>query len=128
MPLYGHELSPTITPVEARLTFAVSFNKDFIGRDALLKQKLEKSGRVLVGFELVERGLAREGYPVLLNGEEIGSVSTGMYSPTTSRYLGMAFVPREFSKIGTEIYVQIRNKAVKAKIIKRPFYLPAYRL
>lgn len=127
MPLYGHELSPTITPVEARLTFAVSFNKDFIGRDALLKQKLEKSGRVLVGFELVERGLAREGYPVLLNGEEIGSVSTGMYSPTTSRYLGMAFVPREFSKIGTEIYVQIRNKAVKAKIIKRPFYLPAYR-
>ncbi|HUV29218.1 MAG TPA: glycine cleavage system aminomethyltransferase GcvT, partial [Anaerolineales bacterium] len=127
MPLYGHELSPIITPVEARLTFAVSFNKDFIGRDALLKQKLEKSGRVLVGFELVERGLAREGYPVLLNGEEIGSVSTGMYSPTTSRYLGMAFVPREFSKIGTEIYVQIRNKAVKAKIIKRPFYLPAYR-
>ncbi|MGB7095979.1 MAG: glycine cleavage system aminomethyltransferase GcvT [Anaerolineales bacterium] len=127
MPLYGHELSPIITPVEARLTFAVSFNKDFIGRDALLKQKLEKPSRVLVGFELVERGLAREGYPVLLNGEEIGSVSTGMYSPTTSRYLGMAFVPREFSKIGTEIYVQIRNKAVKAKIVKRPFYLPAYR-
>ncbi|MGB3702060.1 MAG: glycine cleavage system aminomethyltransferase GcvT, partial [Anaerolineales bacterium] len=70
MPLYGHELSPIITPVEARLTFAVSFNKDFIGRDALLKQKLEKPSRVLVGFELVERGLAREGYPVLLNGEE----------------------------------------------------------
>jgi aminomethyltransferase len=127
MPLYGHELSPTISPVEARLTFAVSFDKDFIGRDALLKQKLEKPGKVLVGFELVERGLARDGYPVLHNGEEIGAVSTGMYSPTTSRYLGMAFVPRQFSKIGTEIDIQIRNKAVKARVVKRPFYLPAYR-
>ncbi len=127
MPLYGHELSPTISPVEARLTFAVSFDKDFIGRDALLKQKLEKPGKVLVGFELVERGLARDGYPVLHNGEAIGAVSTGMYSPTTSRYLGMAFVPRQFSKIGTEIDIQIRSKAVKAKVVKRPFYLPAYR-
>ena len=127
MPLYGHELSPTISPVEARLTFAVSFDKDFIGRDALLKQKLEKPGKVLVGFELVERGLARDGYLVLHNGEAIGAVSTGMYSPTTSRYLGMAFVPRQFSKIGTEIDIQIRSKAVKAKVVKRPFYLPAYR-
>jgi aminomethyltransferase len=127
MPLYGHELSPTISPVEARLTFAVSFDKDFIGRDALLKQKLEKPGRVLVGFELVERGLAREEYPVLHHGEEIGLVTTGMYSPTTSGYLGMALVPREFSKIGTDIEIQIRNKPVKAKIVKRPFYVPAYR-
>jgi aminomethyltransferase len=127
MPLYGHELSPTITPVEARLTFAVSFDKKFIGRDALLKQKLEKPNRVLVGFELVDRGLAREEYPVLTNGEEIGVVTTGMYSPTTSRYLGMALVLREFSKIGTEIEIQIRNKLVKAEIVKRPFYIPAYR-
>lgn len=127
MPLYGHELSPTITPVEARLTFAVSFDKEFIGRDALLKQKLEKPNRVLVGFELVDRGLAREEYPVLHNCEEIGVVTTGMYSPTTSRYLGMALVPREFAKVGTEIEILIRKKAIKAKIIKRPFYTPAYR-
>jgi aminomethyltransferase len=127
MPLYGHELSPTITPVEARLSFAVSFDKDFIGRDALLKQKLEKPSRVLVGFEMVDRGLAREEYPVLHNGEEIGIVTTGMYSPTTSRYLGMALVPRDFSKIGTDIEIQIRNRQVKAKIVKRPFYIPAYR-
>jgi aminomethyltransferase len=127
MPLYGHELSPTISPVEARLTFAVSFDKAFIGRDALLKQKLEKPNRLLVGFELVDRGLAREEYPVLSNGEEIGVVTTGMYSPTTSRYLGMALVKREFSKIGTDIEIQIRNKLVKARIIKRPFYIPAYR-
>jgi len=127
MPLYGHELSPTITPVEARLTFAVSFNKDFIGRDALLKQKLEKSGRVLVGFELIDRGLAREGYQVLHEGQEVGVVTTGMFSPTTSRYLGMALVPRWLSKIGTDIEIQIRNKGIKAKIIKRPFYIHAYR-
>jgi aminomethyltransferase len=127
MPLYGHELSPTISPIEARLSFAVSFDKDFIGRDSLLKQKLEKPERVLVGFELVGRGVARDGYPVLQAGQEVGTVSTGMYSPTTERYVGMAFVPRRLSKIGTEIEIQIRNKAVPAKIVKRPFYIPAYR-
>jgi aminomethyltransferase len=127
MPLYGHELSPTITPLQARLSFAVSFDKFFIGRDALLKQKLEKPEMVLVGFELTGRGVAREHYPVLYDGEQVGFVSSGMYSPTTSRYLGMAFVPRNISKIGTEIAIQIRKKAVPAKIIKRPFYIPAYR-
>jgi len=127
MPLYGHELSASITPVEARLTFAVSFEKDFIGRDALLKQKLERPEKVLVGFELVDRGVAREGYPVMHNGQEVGVVTTGMFSPTTSRYLGMAFVPRQISSVGTEIEIQIRNKAVRANIVKRPFYIPAYR-
>jgi aminomethyltransferase len=127
MPLYGHELSSSITPVEARLTFAVSFEKDFIGRDALLKQRLEKPNRVLVGFELADRGVAREGYPVLIDDREVGVVTSGMYSPTTSRYLGMALIPREFSKIGTAIEIQIRKKAVKANIIRRPFYTPAYR-
>jgi aminomethyltransferase len=127
MPLYGHELSPTITPVEARLTFAVSFNKTFVGRDALLKQKLEKPKRVLVGFELVDRGMAREGYPVLHAGEQVGSVSTGMFSPTTGRYLGMAFVPRGIARLGTEIEILVRKRALRAKIVKRPFYVPAYR-
>jgi aminomethyltransferase len=127
MPLYGHELSPTITPLEARLSFAVSLDKYFIGRDALLKQKLEKPEVILVGFELTGRGVPRDGYPVLFAGEQVGVVSTGMFSPTTSRYLGMAFVPREISAVGTEIEIQIRKKAVPAKIIKRPFYIPAYR-
>lgn len=127
MPLYGHELSAAITPIEARLSFAVSLDKDFIGRDALLKQKLEKPDRVLVGFELVERGVPREGYTVLYEGESVGAVTSGMFSPTTGRYLGMAYVPREISSPGTEIQIQIRKKAVAAKIIKRPFYVPAYR-
>jgi len=127
MPLYGHELSSTISPIEARLTFAVSFNTNFIGRDALLKQKLEKPERVLIGFELIGKGVAREHYTVLYNGEKIGFVSSGMYSPTTKRYLGMAFVKREFAKIGTEIQIEIRGKTVAAKVVKRPFYIPAYR-
>jgi aminomethyltransferase len=127
MPLYGHELSPTITPIEARLSFALSLDVDFIGRDALLKQKLEKPERVLVGFELVGRGVAREGYPVFYEGIEVGTVSSGMFSPTTSRYLGMAFVLRPASKVGTPVEIEIRNKMVPAKIVKRPFYTPAYR-
>jgi aminomethyltransferase len=127
MPLYGHELTPIITPIEARLSFALSLDVDFIGRDALLKQKLEKPERVLVGFELVGRGVAREGYPVFHEGIEVGAVSSGMFSPTTSRYLGMAFVLRPASKIGTPVEIEIRNKMVPAKIVKRPFYTPAYR-
>ena len=127
MPLYGHELSADISPIQARLSFAVSFSKDFIGRDALLKQKLEKTGPVLVAFELVDKGVAREEYPVLFGDEEVGFVSSGMFSPTTKRYVGMAFVPREISAIGTEIGVRIRSRVAAAKIVKRPFYMPAYR-
>ena len=127
MPLYGHELSDAITPIEARLSFAVSLDKDFIGRDALLKQKLEKPDRLLVGFELVDRGVPREGYTVMFVGEPVGAVTSGMFSPTTGRYLGMAYVPREISSLGTEIQIQIRKKMVAAKIVKRPFYVPAYR-
>jgi aminomethyltransferase len=102
-------------------------HKDFIGRDALLKQKLEKPERVLIGFELVGRGVAREGYPIIYDGKKVGGVSTGMFSPTTSRFVGMAFIPREISRIGTPIEIQIRNKVIEARIVKRPFYIPAYR-
>ncbi|MCD6400730.1 MAG: glycine cleavage system aminomethyltransferase GcvT [Anaerolineales bacterium] len=127
MPLYGHELSQYISPIQARLSFAVSFDKDFIGKDALLKQKLEKSVPVLVGFKMVDRGVPRPEYKVFRNGNEVGEVTTGMFSPTTSQYLGMAYLPREISKIGTEIEIMIHNKLRKAEIVKRPFYIPAYR-
>ena len=127
MPLYGHEINAQITPVEAGLNFAVSYYKEFIGREALLKQKLEKPGRVQVGFEMVEKGVAREHYPVLYNEQEVGFVSSGMFSPTTRKYLGMAYVPRDISARDTEIEIGIRGKSVKAKIVKKPFYVPAYR-
>lgn len=127
MPLYGHEISETITPVEARLNFALSLDKPFIGRDALLKQKLEQPQRVLVGFEMVDRGVPREHYPVTHEGQVVGQVTTGMFAPTAERYVGMAYVPRALSKTGTEIEILIRDRARKAKIVKRPFYTPAYR-
>lgn len=127
MPLYGHEINASITPVEAGLGFALSLDKPFIGRDALLKQKLEKSDRVTVGIEMVEKGLAREHYPVLVDGVEVGWVTSGMYAPTLQKYLGMALIPRSLAVPGAEVYVSVRGKPVKAKIIKRPFYKPAYR-
>jgi aminomethyltransferase len=127
MPLYGHEITADITPVEARLTFGVSFDKPFIGRDALLKQKLEKPARVLVGIELVERGVMREHYPLMADGREVGHVTSGMFSPTTDKYLGMALVETEYSAVGAELDVMIRNQPKKVKIVPRPFYTPAYR-
>lgn len=127
MPLYGHEISAAITPVEAGLNFALSLNKEFVGRDALLKQKLEKTGRVLVGFEMVDKGVAREHYLVKSGDEVVGFVTSGMFSPTTKKYLGMALVDRSVSARDTEIDIIIRDKAVKAKVVKKPFYIPAYR-
>jgi aminomethyltransferase len=127
MPLYGHEISEIISPVEARLTFAVSLEKDFIGRDILLKQKLEGTDRIAVGFEMIERGVAREHYRVLHQGEDVGHVTSGMFSPTTKKYLGMALIQRQASALDTEIEIVIRDKPVKARVVKRPFYVPAYR-
>lgn len=127
MPLYGHEINATTSAVEAGLNFALSLDKDFIGRDALLKQKQEKTERALIGFELIDKGVAREGYPVVYNGQEVGKVTSGMFSPTTKKYLGMAYVPRAISARDTVIEIMIRNKPTRAKIVKRPFYVPAYR-
>ncbi|MDX1412886.1 MAG: glycine cleavage system aminomethyltransferase GcvT [Candidatus Promineifilaceae bacterium] len=127
MPLYGHEISSSISPIEARLSFAVGFNKNFIGRDAMLKIKLERPSRLLIGFEMIDRGVPRHGYPIALNGEIVGEVTTGMFAPTSQRYLGMAYVPRNMTKMGTEFDVIIRGKERKAMVVKRPFYIPAYR-
>jgi aminomethyltransferase len=127
MPLYGHEINALTTPVEAGLGFAISYEKEFIGRDALLKQKLEKSGRSLVGFEMVDKGVPRDGYPVLYDGLEVGHVTTGMFAPTSRLYLGMAYVPRQLSAKGTELEIVVRGKPLKARVVKRPFYIPAYR-
>ncbi len=127
MPLYGHEIAADISPIEARLSFAVGFGKKFIGRDALLKIKLERSSRVLVGFEMIDRGVPRHGYSIAQNGEEVGFVTTGMFAPTSKRYLGMAYLPRALAKIGTEIDIIVRDKVRKAVVVKRPFYIPAYR-
>ncbi len=127
LPLYGHELGPDITPLEAGLGFFVKTDKgDFIGRDALLKQRLEQPARKLVCLEMIDKGVPREHYEVVADGQS-GFVTSGMFAPTVGAYVAMALVPREVAEIGREVDVMIRGKAKKAKIVKRPFYTPAYR-
>ena len=127
LPLYGHELNADISPLEAGLGFAVRTNKgDFIGRDALLKQRLEGPPRKLVCLEMVDRGVPREHYEVIVDGQK-GVVTSGMFAPTVESYAAMALIPRELAEIGKEVEVVIRGKPRKARIVKRPFYIPAYR-
>lgn len=127
LPLYGHELSPDISPLEAGLGFAVKTGKgDFVGRDALLKQRLEGPPRKLVCLEMVDKGVPREHYDVAIDGEA-GFVTSGMFAPTAESYAAMALVPRGLAEMGKEVDVIIRGKPKKARIVKRPFYTPAYR-
>jgi aminomethyltransferase len=122
MPLYGHEIDATINPLEARLGWTVSWNKDFMGREALLKTKLEGPTRLLIGFEMVERAVAREHYEIAVDGQIVGHVTSGMKSPTLDKFLGMGYVPRAFSALGAEIDIIIRGQPKKARVVKRPFY------
>lgn len=128
LPLYGHEISAEIDPISAGLGWAVDFEKgEFIGRDALLQIKLEGPKDRLVAFEMVEKAVPRQGYPVLAGGVEVGQVTTGMYSPTTDRYVGLAYVPADLAAVGTELDILVRDRPRKAKVVKKPFYIPAYR-
>jgi aminomethyltransferase len=127
MPLYGQELSAGRTPLQSRVSFAVDLDKDFIGREALLKEKMEGPQQVLAGFEMLDRGVPRHGYRVKHEGQEVGEVTSGMFSPSTGRYLGNAWLPRELSATGTQIEVEIHAKTRQAQIVKRPFVIPSYR-
>ncbi len=124
--LYGHEIDAHITPVEARLNWVVRYESDFIGKNVLLKQKLEGTSRLLAAFEMVEKGVPRQHYEVLHNDIVVGEVVSGMYAPTIDKFAGHAFLPPALAKPGTEIQIKMRNKTKKAVIIRRPFYRPAY--
>jgi aminomethyltransferase len=121
--LYGHELGPEISPLEAGLSSFVKLEKEnFIGKEALKKQKEEGLARKLVGFSMVDRGIPREGYKLFKDGEEVGFTSSGSHSPTLGKSLGLGFVKTSVSGIGTEIEVEIRRRRPKAEIVKLPFY------
>jgi len=123
LPLYGHELTSKVTPLEAGLEYFVAWQKDdFIGKTALLKQKEVGIFRKLVGFTMIERGIPRAGYPLIKNGESIGEVTSGSFAPTIGQNLGLGFVSSKEAFVDNDIYVSIREKEVKAKIIKKPFY------
>lgn len=123
MPLYGQEISASRGPVGAGLGWALAWEKgDFIGRDALLKERLEEPRERLVGLRLRERGVARHGYRVLAGDSPCGEVTSGMYAPTLDGFYALAYVAAEYAAIGTALAVEIRGKPVPAEVVKKPFY------
>src|SRR2546425_605254 len=123
MALYGHEIDETTTLLEANLGWISKLNKgDFVGRDALAKQKEEGVKRRLVGFEMTERGIARDGQEVVVNGAPLGKVTSGSPAPYLKKNIGMAYVPIEFANEGRQIQIDVRGRLVSAGIVKVPFY------
>lgn len=122
--LYGQELSPEISPLEAGIGFAVKLNKeaDFIGKEVLKQQKDAGAARKLVGIEMIDRGIPRHGYPVYKGEELIGEVTTGTQSPSLKKNIGLVLIKSEHAGIDSEIDVEIRGKRLKAKIVPTPFY------
>lgn len=122
--LYGHEISNTITPIEAGLFWLVKPKEgiEYIGKEILLKQKSEGTKRTIVGLNLLERGIIREKYKIFLNDSEIGYVTSGTYSPTLKKTIGLGLVKKEHSEINTEMQIKIRKKLVKGIIVETPFY------
>jgi aminomethyltransferase len=123
MALYGHEIDEHTTLLEANLGWICKLNKgEFIGREALAKQKEAGVQKRLVGFEVTERGIARDGQEVCVNGERVGKITSGSPAPYLKKNIGMAYVPTQFANEGQEIQIDVRGKLVGARIVKTPFY------
>ena len=123
MALYGHEIDETTTLYEANLGWICKLNKgDFVGRDALAKQKEEGVRRKLVGFEVTERGIARDGQDVLVGGERVGRVTSGSPAPFLKKNIGLAYVPVEHAEPGRELQIDVRGRPVGARVVPTPFY------
>ena len=123
MLLYGNDMDGTTTFLEAGLGWIVKFEKEeFIGRDALLKQKQQGVKRRLVGFEMSGREIARDHYPVFVDGREAGHVTSGSPSITLKKNIGLAYLPADHASIGMTFEVMVRNKLAEAKVVKTPFY------
>ncbi len=122
MSLYGHELSDEITPLEANLGWICKLKTDFLGKDFLVKQKEEGLTRKLVGFEMKDRGIARDDYEVFINDEKVGYVTSGSPAPYLKKNIGLAFVPTEFANVGQEIKIDVRGRKLTAEIVPTPFY------
>ena len=128
LPLYGDELSAEISPVMAGLSMFCKLDKaEFIGRDALIKQKAEGVGRKVVGIELADRAIPRHGYAVLKDGEKIGEVTTGYHTISTDKSVCMALIDSRYAKLGTEVEIQIRKKTFTGTVVKKRFYDKHYK-
>ena len=128
LPLYGHEISKEISPIEGGLGIFVKLNKEnFLGKDALISLKSQETQRKLVAFEMQGKGMIRGGYEIEVDDKVIGFVTTGLKSPTLDKFIGMAIIDSNYAKVGTEIGVKVRKKLVSAVIVKRPFYKKQYK-
>ena len=128
LPLYGHEISEEISPIEGGLSKFIKFNKeDFLGKEALISLKSKETQKKLVAFEMQGKGMIRGGYEIEVDDKVIGFVTTGLKSPTLDKFIGMAIIDSNYAKVGTEIGIRVRKKLVSAVIVKRPFYKKQYK-
>lgn len=120
--LYGNEINENISPLEAGLGWITKLNKDFIGKDVIAQQKENGIEKKLIGFKLIERGIPRQDYKILDENEnEIGVVTSGTQSPVLKEGIGMGYVKTDLAEAGNQILIQVRNKTIKAEIVKTPF-------
>jgi aminomethyltransferase len=123
MPLYGHELTEEIDPLQAGLSWAVKLEKgDFIGREAIVRRSKDPALWRRVGLELDGKRIAREGAPILADGRPVGKVTSGTYSPTLSRTIAMAYIEPARTGIGTRLEIDVRGRAENARVVEMPFY------
>jgi aminomethyltransferase len=121
--LYGNDIDDTTSPIEAGLSWITKFTKDFTDAAVLKAQKENGVSRKLVGFEMIDRGIPRHDYLIVdAAGNEIGKVTSGTQGPSVKKAIGMGYVATEFAAVDSEIYISIRDKGVKAKVVKMPFY------
>ena len=121
--LYGNDINDTTSPIEAGLGWITKFTKDFVNADNLKAQKEAGITRRLVAFEMTERGIPRQGYPIVdAEGNQLGTVTSGTMSPSLGKGIGLGYVNRPHTKSGTEIFIQVRKKQIPATIVKLPFY------
>lgn len=121
--LYGNDIDETTSPLEAGLGWITKFNKDFINSEQLKAEKEAGIKNKLVGFELLERGVPRQGYDIVdADGNKIGYVTSGTMAPSVGKAIGMGYVPTELSAADSEIFIQVRKKQIPAKVVKTPFY------
>ncbi|MBS1817764.1 MAG: glycine cleavage system aminomethyltransferase GcvT [Acidobacteria bacterium] len=123
MSLHGNDIDESTTPVEAGLGWIVGWKKEsFVGSDVLKRQKAEGTTRKLVGFEMIDRGIARHGYPIVSGAEQVGIVTSGTQTPYLKKAIGLGYVPTALSAAGTELEIDIRGRRLKARVVPTPFY------
>ena len=127
LPLYGDELTEEISPIMAGLLMFVKLDKEFIGRDALLKQNTDGVSKKLVGIELADKAIPRHGYTVLKDGQPIGEVTTGYHTLSTDKSVCMALIDSQYAALDTEVAIQIRKKTFAGKVVKKLFYEKRYK-